>query len=280
MGGGWLGFAEQAFLWWLCYSCIGWVWETGLNLVTRHRLVDRGALNGPICPIYGNGALLVFVLLHDVDSPVALFLGGGVIACTLEYVVSWLIERLFHVRLWDYTGKPFNLNGRVYLNGFLAFGAGAAFAKTVVQPWLAGMTARIGQPWLHVVAGTLLVLVLLDWLASTMGMADLDNRLARLGEELKAERLSRIDETNVAVAAANARLESGLRAAREDALKRAERVRGRAEEVRGRLDALTEERLRRALTWQQRRLLRAFPSLSSRSRRDLTDAIHDLLSRR
>ena len=130
-----LNLAEQVVLWWMCYSCIGWVWETGLNLVLKHKWVDRGALNGPICPIYGNGALLVLLLLHDVTNPVALFLGSGVIACTLEYVVSWQYERLFHIRLWDYTDKPFNINGRVYLNGFLTFGSGATLVKLVVQPW-------------------------------------------------------------------------------------------------------------------------------------------------
>ena len=153
---GLLNLAEQVVLWWMCYSCIGWVWETGLNLVLKHKWVDRGALNGPICPIYGNGALLVLLLLHDVTNPVALFLGSGVIACTLEYVVSWQYERLFHIRLWDYTDKPFNINGRVYLNGFLTFGSGATLVKLVVQPWLAQLTATIPQPWLHIAAWGLL----------------------------------------------------------------------------------------------------------------------------
>ena len=82
-------------------------------------------LNGPICPIYGFGGLLVVVLLHDVNNPLSLFLSSGVLACTLEYASSWAIEKLYHMRFWDYSGKPFNINGRVYLNGFLAFGAGA-----------------------------------------------------------------------------------------------------------------------------------------------------------
>lgn len=186
-----LNLAEQVVLWWMCYSCIGWVWETGLNLVLKHKWVDRGALNGPICPIYGNGALLVILLLHDVTNPVALFLGSGVIACTLEYVVSWQYERLFRIRLWDYTDKPFNINGRVYLNGFLAFGAGATLIKLVVQPGLAHLTAAMPQPWLHIAAWGLLAVAFVDWLISTMGMADMDNRLARLGDDVKAGRSTR-----------------------------------------------------------------------------------------
>lgn len=115
---------ERFFLYWLAYSFVGWVWETGLSVVLRKRFEDRGMLNGPICPIYGFGGLLVVVLLHDVNNPLSLFLSSGVLACTLEYASSWAIEKLYHMRFWDYSGKPFNINGRVYLNGFLAFGAG------------------------------------------------------------------------------------------------------------------------------------------------------------
>lgn len=127
---------ERFFLYWLAYSFAGWVWETGLSVVLRKRFEDRGMLNGPICPIYGFGGLLVVVLLHDVNNPLSLFLSSGVLACTLEYASSWAIEKLYHMRFWDYSGKPFNINGRVYLNGFLAFGAGATCIKLVVQPWI------------------------------------------------------------------------------------------------------------------------------------------------
>ena len=54
---------ERFFLYWLAYSFAGWVWETGLSVVLRKRFEDRGMLNGPICPIYGFGGLLVVVLL-------------------------------------------------------------------------------------------------------------------------------------------------------------------------------------------------------------------------
>lgn len=245
-----LNLAEQVVLWWMCYSCIGWVWETGLNLVLKHKWVDRGALNGPICPIYGNGALLVILLLHDVTNPVALFLGSGVIACTLEYVVSWQYERLFRIRLWDYTDKPFNINGRVYLNGFLAFGAGATLIKLVVQPGL-----------------------------------------ARLGEDVKAGRLEAIDKANSDMAEANVRMEQRLAQAQRSARDRLDQARDRiddtildirAVERKGEaaaLDRLTGEHVRRALSRQQIRLLRAFPSLRSSARRELTDRIHKLLER-
>lgn len=265
----WLNLMEQALLWWLCYSCIGWIWETSLNLVTKHRWVDRGALNGPLCPIYGNGALLVILLLRDVTNPFALFLASGVIACTLEYVVSWMYEALFHLRLWDYSDKPFNINGRVYLNGFLAFGAGATLVKMVVQPQLAAWTALIPQPWLHALSVILLATITADSVISTLGISSLNTRLARLGAEIKAERLERYDEANRDLARANTRLESD-----------AERARIRIKEAQIRIDEITERRIRDTLSRQQLRLMRAFPNLTSRKNNDLLHAIHDLIDKR
>lgn len=153
---------ERFFLYWLAYSFAGWVWETGLSVVLRKRFEDRGMLNGPICPIYGFGGLLVVVLLHDVNNPLSLFLSSGVLACTLEYASSWAIEKLYHMRFWDYSGKPFNINGRVYLNGFLAFGAGATCIKLVVQPWMSDIV-RSWPIWLlHAVAGLSFIVVVID----------------------------------------------------------------------------------------------------------------------
>ena len=92
---------EKVFLWFLLYSFVGWLWETVLNIVMKKRFVDRGILNGPICPIYGFGALLAIYALPGEHSVVAIFLSSGVLCCTLEYFTSWAIEKLFRMRLGD-----------------------------------------------------------------------------------------------------------------------------------------------------------------------------------
>ena len=170
---------EKIFLWWLFYSVVGWVWETGLNLVLRKKWVDRGILNGPLCPIYGFGAASVIVLLHDVDNPIALFLSSGMLACTLEYFSSWAIEKLFHIRLWDYTGKPFNINGRIYLNGFLAFGIGAAVVKEYVQPWVSDVLDS-WQPLTLDILTIIFTLILVTDISLTLsGLLSFDNRITQ-----------------------------------------------------------------------------------------------------
>ena len=102
--------------------------DLGINhfaFITASKTYNRGFLNGPWIPIYGFGAMLVIVLfdIQQVNYPIyTLFISGGVVACLLEYITSYVMEKLFHRRWWDYSQKAFNLNGRVCLEGFICFG--------------------------------------------------------------------------------------------------------------------------------------------------------------
>ena len=96
---------ETWFLWLMIYSIIGWVYESTICSIGHRKLINRGFLNGPYCPIYGTGAVLVL-----------LFFAGALVTCSLEYLTSWLMEKLFHARWWDYSKRKFNIGGRVCLN--------------------------------------------------------------------------------------------------------------------------------------------------------------------
>ena len=125
---------EHLFLWFLFYSFLGWVYESILVSVQERRFVNRGFLNGPLCPIYGTGAVLASLLLGGLSGhPVLLFLVSALGASVLEYATSWAMERLFHARWWDYTDFRFNLNGRVCLLGAVVFGLGGVAIVRVVQ---------------------------------------------------------------------------------------------------------------------------------------------------
>ena len=80
---------EYLFLWFLLYAFIGWVYESVLVSVSERRWVNRGFLNGPLCPIYGCGAVLAIVLLHDFTNPIEIFLISSFGASILEYITSW-----------------------------------------------------------------------------------------------------------------------------------------------------------------------------------------------
>ena len=83
---------EYLFLWFLLYAFIGWVYESVLVSVSERRWVNRGFLNGPLCPIYGCGAVLAIVLLRDFTNPIEIFLISSFGASILEYITSWGME--------------------------------------------------------------------------------------------------------------------------------------------------------------------------------------------
>lgn len=134
---------EYLFLWFLFYSFAGWVYESILVSVSERRLVNRGFLNGPICPIYGCGAVLAIVLLHDLHNPFAVFLISSIGACMLEYVTSWGMEKLFHARWWDYSHRRFNIQGRICLLGAIVFGLLGVLITDVIQPEVNRITQMI-----------------------------------------------------------------------------------------------------------------------------------------
>ena len=132
------------FLYFLAYSFVGWLWEGLISLFRDHKIVNRGFLNGPYCPIYGFGALIFIALMQYTDNLAVMFFAGGLLACILEYLTSVLMEKLFKARWWDYSKRPFNINGRVCLLGYLIFGAGAV-GVFYLQPFLSNVVTAISE---------------------------------------------------------------------------------------------------------------------------------------
>ena len=108
----------------LAYSFLGWCGEMVYCSIGQRRLCEkRGFLNGPICPIYGHGAIVVLLALDGgCDSPVLTFFLGAVLTSLVEYVTSYAMEKLFHMRWWDYSRYRFHINGRVCLLNSTLFG--------------------------------------------------------------------------------------------------------------------------------------------------------------
>lgn len=105
------------------YCFLGWIWETCYVSVCQGRWVNRGFMRGPFLPIYGSGAIvvLIFTLPFRTDAGLV-FIVGMASATLLEYATGVAMEKMFHVRYWDYSGKPLNLNGHICLLSSLAWG--------------------------------------------------------------------------------------------------------------------------------------------------------------
>lgn len=123
--------------WLIIYSFFGWVWETCYVSVKSGKFVNRGFINGPLCTIYGFGAVSVYVILRPFsDNLLYLYLGGVVVATALEYVTAVLMESIFHTSWWDYSDNKFNFQGRICLGASLGWGAFTVILFKVLHPFV------------------------------------------------------------------------------------------------------------------------------------------------
>lgn len=115
--------AYHVVLWFLTYSILGWVVESIYMSICNKKLTNRGFARGPICPIYGVGALTVFFVLRPYSSnPICLFFMGMFLATTLEFFTALLMQKVFGEIWWDYNEKPFNYKGILCLESSIAWG--------------------------------------------------------------------------------------------------------------------------------------------------------------
>ena len=131
---------NAAQLLWLffIYSFMGWVTEVVLKYFQYKRFINRGFLIGPYCPIYGTGAVIVTLggrILAPVERSLGMsFLIAFVLCGLLEYMTSYILEKHFHARWWDYSQKPMNLHGRVWIGNLILFGIGGVLILEVFNP--------------------------------------------------------------------------------------------------------------------------------------------------
>lgn len=125
------------FLLFFIYSVLGWIIETINVSFTEQKFVNRGFLIGPYCPIYGWGAIFMILYLTQYkDNMLTVFILACVICSVLEYVTSYVMEKLFKTRWWDYSNRKFNLNGRICGMNSILFGLCGILVIYIVQPIL------------------------------------------------------------------------------------------------------------------------------------------------
>lgn len=130
---------QVVFLVFIIYSIIGWVLEIISCYRIDHRIINRGFLIGPYCPIYGVGAIIMTILIRPSNDIFAIFLKAMAICSILEYITSYLMEKMFKTRWWDYSKKPFNINGRICLETMVLFGLGGVAIIAWSNPIIYGV---------------------------------------------------------------------------------------------------------------------------------------------
>lgn len=174
----------QWLLFFFLYCFLGWVWESCYVSARQRRWVNRGFLHGPLLPIYGFGAVIILWATLPVRGSLPLiFLLGMLAATALEYVTGAAMEALFKVRYWDYSGKPFNLNGHICLACSLAWGAFSVLLVKVLHPPFEDLVLRLPAFLADALACVLTVYFTADTVRSFQAAMDLREVLTRLTEE-------------------------------------------------------------------------------------------------
>ncbi len=122
-------------LYFFLYSFLGWSMEVICKLLEQKHFVNRGFLIGPICPIYGYGVLSIILLIdRNTTDFLAVFLKSILVCSILEYFTSYLMEKLFQARWWDYSRRKYNINGRICLETMVPFGLLGCFVIFWLHP--------------------------------------------------------------------------------------------------------------------------------------------------
>lgn len=189
------------------FSCLGWVMEVTLKYIQFHRFINRGFLIGPYCPIYGWGVVTVTLVVGGLavrrGTLGETFLAGMVLCGALEYFTSWYMEKRFHARWWDYSQKPMNLHGRIWIGNLLLFGAACVVIVHVIDPaffhWMEGWDPQV----LRLTALGVIALMAADYITAhfLMGVVrrEIDGQVGDNTEEISKQVHALLHDRNLLI---------------------------------------------------------------------------------
>lgn len=146
------------------YSAAGWLLESIYCSIGEKRIINRGFLTGPLCPIYGTAALVMTILIYNPfkDRPLIIFLLGIILCDIVEYFTSYIMEKLFSARWWDYTYEFLNIKGRICLKHTLYWGIISVAFVRVLHPAVENLYAKINGEYLIYILIAVLTVFTLD----------------------------------------------------------------------------------------------------------------------
>lgn len=182
---------SKAFIVFLIFSSIGWICEVCyVGIFFEHKFVNRGFLFGPLCPVYGIGGILILLTPEKLQNPVRrLFITGTVLCSLVEYAASFVLEQMFHLKLWDYSDRvlkcrgrtiKLNINGRICLRNSLLFGVMTVSVIKFIQPLIGRLFSYFDDVYLQSAAGILGLAFAADIMFSVHRALDFSIYVARL----------------------------------------------------------------------------------------------------
>ena len=181
-------------LFFLVYAVIGWITEVVYQAISKGIVVNRGFLNGPICPIYGFGSLFVILLVKALGldhssftSDLKVFLLGMLLSTMLELVGGYALLKIFHAKWWDYTSKPFNYHGYICLEFSIIWGFGILVVVRRIQPFVEVVFGGLGTSTFEIILLLIAYIAFIsDFAVSVLITLGLNKRITRLDDMKKS----------------------------------------------------------------------------------------------
>jgi uncharacterized membrane protein len=219
------------------FSFIGWIVEVLWVFAKSQRLENRGFLTGPFLPIYGIGAILLILFVEPyVKNPFLVFVASVVVTSTVEYLSSLVLDKVFHISLWDYHDRRFNLQGRICLENSLGFGALGLLLIYVLHPLISDALKALSPDAAIAIAWTLIGILIVDSGNSIRSLARVRPVLDELRGTL-AEAHAEIEQRAVRMHEARTEKDQARRPASTSTLGRLARVFPHARSARSPKDA-------------------------------------------
>ncbi len=183
------------FLLFILYSFLGWCMEMVVCYFYTKKWVNRGFLIGPVCPIYGWGCISMILLLKRyLDDPLVLFVMAMLLCSILEYFTSYIMEKLFKARWWDYSDKKYNINGRICLDNILAFGGLGLLLMYVLNPFVMKGMNLINSKIIIIVSIILFLLYFVDNIISLKVISSFKNVAKSIKKDSTEEITNKVRE--------------------------------------------------------------------------------------
>lgn len=244
----------------IVYSFLGWVLESVVKTVAQKKFVNSGFLYGPFCPIYGFGAVIMLMFLQSFkNNIIVLFIIAFIVLSIWEYIVGWLLEKLFKTKYWDYSENKLNIHGRVCLMNSLFWGFLGVVFIHYIHPFIGGKIELIPQHILIYVTSIISVAIIVDLIVSIVKLNNIQPKLEKLNEisntiKEKLEELKNIkDNTQIS-----------------------------KENIQQIIDELkyNQTKIKRKLLRQSNRLKKAFPTMKSEAIEKLNEFLNQKIENR
>lgn len=162
------------FLLFITYSFLGWIVESIYCSYKEKKLINRGFLIGPYCPIYGSAAVLILLFLSGYSNDLfVLFTISILLSGIVEYLTSYYLEKIFKLSLWDYSNNKFNINGRICLKNLLYFGILAVLLIKYINPFIYNLYMHIPYSLLWTLLITSLIVFIADLTLTIFAIYDI-----------------------------------------------------------------------------------------------------------